>query len=91
MVIGILAGLISLWILFGTGPLTKQHLFLAGAVAGTYFVGMLFAPVFPGTEWHDPEFSNLDPMVLGFPAQKLVALIICALLFTACVLSYKLS
>lgn len=88
MVIGILLGLIALFILFASGPLTFANLLLAAAVSGTYFVAMLFAPAFPGTEWHDPEFAQLDPMVLGLPAQKLVAFIICALLLTACILAY---
>jgi hypothetical protein len=88
MVMGIMLGLISLCVLFASGPLSFAKLLLAAVISGTYFVAMLFAPVFPGTEWHDPEFARLDPMVLGLPAQKLVAFIICALLFTACILAY---
>ena len=89
MVIGILLGLIALCILFASGPLTLHRLLLAAAVSGTYFAAMLFAPAFPGTEWHDPEFARLDPMVFGLPAQKLVAFIICALLLIACILGYR--
>ncbi len=87
MVIGIFLGLITLGILFGM-PLTFSRICLAAAVSGTYFVSMLFAPVFPGTAWHDPEFADLDPMFLGMSAQKLVALIICALLLCGCTLAY---
>ena len=85
---GIMLGLISLCVLFASGPLSFVRLLLAAAISGTYFLAMLFAPAFPGTEWHDPEFARLDPMVLGLPAQKLVAFIICALLLIACILAY---
>ena len=86
MVMGLCLGVIVLWMLFGMGPLTLTRLVLASCVAGTYFVSMLFAPLFPGTAWHDPEFLDLDPMPLGLAAQKLVAYVVCALLVTACVL-----
>ena len=62
------------------------RLLLAAAVAGTYFVSMLMAPLFPGTAWHDPEFLDLDPMPLGMAAQKLLGWVVCLLLVTACVL-----
>ena len=87
MVTGIFLGSISLWILFAM-PLTFSRVCLAAAVAGTYFVSMLFAPSFPGTAWHDPEFVDLDPMFLGMSAQKWVALIVSTLLVLSCVLAY---
>ena len=87
MVMGIFLGLITLSILFAM-PLTFARLCLAAAVSGTYFVSMLFAPMFPGTAWHDAEFIELDPMFLGMSAQKLVALVVCALLFLSCILAY---
>ena len=90
MVMGIFLGLIALWILFAM-PLTFPRICLAAAVSGTYFVSMLLAPAFPGTAWHDPEFTQLDPMLLGLPAQKLVALVICALLLCGCTLAYRSS
>lgn len=37
MVIGIILGFVSLWLLFGMGPLTIPHLFVAAVVAGAYF------------------------------------------------------
>jgi len=88
MVIGLILGLITLSVLFAPGPLTLARLVLAAATSGAYFVAMLFAPAFQGTAWHDPEFAQLDPMVLGMPAQKLVACIICSLLLIACILAY---
>ena len=88
MVIGIILGLASLWLLFGMGTLTIPHLLMAAVVAGAYFVSMLFAPMFPDTAWHDPEFAQLDPMPLGLPSQKLVAIVICALLFAASLLAW---
>ena len=90
MMIGIFLGLLSLAVLFGIHPLTFPLLCLAAGIAGTYFIGMLFAPVFPGTAWHDPEFVTLDPMPLGLPSQKLVALVVCTLLVAACMLAYTL-
>lgn len=76
MVIGIFLGLITLWIRFGMGPLTFPLLCLAAAISGSYFISMLFAPTFPGTAWHDPEFIHLDPMSLRLPSQKLVTFIV---------------
>lgn len=88
MMMGIFLGFISLTVLFGPGPLTFSRLTLAAAIAGTYFIGMLFVSLFPGTAWHDPEFVDLDPMLLGMSAQKLLSLIISALLVFACLLAY---
>ncbi len=88
MMIGIFLGLLSLTVLFGTRPLTFPLLCLAAGIAGTYFISMLFAPMFPGTAWHDPEFLKLDPMPLGLASQKLVAFIVCALLVIACLFAY---
>lgn len=88
MVMGIGLGLLSLVVLFGMRPLTLRMFFLATAVAGIYFVSMLFAPVFPGTAWQDPEFVKETPMPLGLHPQKLVAYVVCALLLIACVLAY---
>ena len=88
MVMGIFLGVLSLTILFGMHPLTFPLLCVAAGIAGTYFVSMLFAPLFPGTAWHDPEFAQLDPMLLGLAVQKLVAYIVCVLLAAACVLAY---
>ena len=90
MVIGILLGLLSLAVLFGSRPLTFPMLCVAAGIAGVYFVSMLFAPLFPGTAWHDPEFVHLDPMPLGLSSQKLVAFVVCSLLIVACVLGYTL-
>jgi len=91
MVMGIVLGLVSLWSLFGIGPLTVSRLFLAAATAGAYFVSMLFAPLFPDTAWHDPEFVHQDPMPLGLSSQKLVALIVCIVLVAACFLGATVS
>jgi hypothetical protein len=89
MVMGLLLGGISLWLLFGMGPLTPRRLVLAAAVAGTYFVSMLFAPLFPGTAWHDPEFAALDPMPLGISSQKVLAIVLSALLAIAVLLALR--
>ncbi len=88
MVMGILLGAVTLCVLFAPGPFTLRRLLVAAAISGTYFIAMLVAAAFPGTEWHDPEFAQLDPLVLGLPAQKLVAFIVCTLLLAACILGY---
>ncbi len=88
MLMGIGLGVLSLSILFGARPLTLPLFYLATAIAGLYFVAMLFVPIFPGTAWQDPEFVQETPLPLGLHPQKLVALIVCALLFLACILAY---
>ena len=88
MVMGICLGLLSLYLLFGEGPPTPRHLYLAAATAGVYFVAMLFAPLFPGTAWTDPEFLPETPLPLGQHPQKLVAIALSVILLTACGLAY---
>ena len=90
MLLGMGLGLLSLYVLFGSGPLTLARFYLAAAMAGLYFVSMLFAPIFPGTAWVDPEFVAETPMPLGLHPQKFVAYVVCILLVLAGVLAYTL-
>ena len=90
MLLGIGLGLVSLYVLFGSPPLTLARFYLAAVLAGLYFVAMLCAPIFPGTAWQDPEFVAETPMPLGLHPQKFVGCIVCILLLTACVLAYTL-
>ena len=57
MLMGIFGGSLSLIVLLGARPLTLPLFLLAAAIAATYFVAMALAPVFPGTDWTDPEFA----------------------------------
>lgn len=88
MVMGVLLGCLSLGLLFAPGELTFSRLLTASGVAGAYFIAMLFAPLFPGTAWHNSEFANLDPMPLGMSSQMFIAIVICGVLVVACSLAY---
>ena len=84
MLLGIGLGLYSLFLLFGTGPLTFLHFILAAIAAALYFVTMLLSPVFPGTGWSDPEFTKENGSVLGMHPQRFVGLLVCLILLVAC-------
>jgi hypothetical protein len=85
MLLGIGLGLFSLFLLFGTGPLTLLHFMLAAVAAALYFVAMLLSPMFPGTGWSDPEFTKENGSVLGMHPQLFVGLLVCTILLAACV------
>ena len=84
MLLGIGLGLYSLFLLFGTGPLTLLHFSLAAVAAALYFVAMLLSPFFPGTAWSDPEFTSENGSVLGMHPQLFVGLLVCLVLLAAC-------
>ena len=83
MLLGIFLGTLTLVILFGFHPLTLPILLVASAVAGVYFVAMVFAPLFPGTAWLDPEFATQFPKPLGLNPQQLVTYIASGVLIIA--------
>lgn len=80
MLLGIFLGTLALVILFGFRPLTLPIFLVAAAVAGVYFVAMVFAPIFPGTAWSDPEFAGEFPKPLGLNPQQLITYILLAIL-----------
>lgn len=80
MLLGIMLGTLALVILFGVEPLTLPMFLLAAAIAGAYFIAMMFAPFFPGTAWADPEFREQAPKPFGITPQQLVTYLLCALL-----------
>jgi hypothetical protein len=88
MLMGIGLGLLSLFLLFGLRPLTLPLFLVATAVAGIYFVSMVFATIFPGTAWVDPEFAEKTPRPLGLHPQQLVSYVVCAILIVAVVIAY---
>ena len=88
MLMGILSGSLSLAILFGFRPLTFPLLLVAAAVAANYFVAMVFAPLFPGTGWTDPEFAAETGRPLGLAPQQLVSYIVCGLVLLAVSVAY---
>ena len=73
----------SLVILFGLQPLTLPLLLIAAAIAASYFVAMVFATAFPGTDWIDPEFATTTGRPLGLAPQQLVTYVLCGLLIVA--------
>lgn len=79
MLMGIGNAVLSLAILFGAKPLTLPLFLIAAAVAGSYFVAMALAPIFPGTAWTDPEFLVESPKPLGLAPQQLVTALMCGL------------
>ncbi len=83
MLMGIIGGTLSLVILFGSQRLTLPSFLIAAAVAGSYFIAMAFAPLFPGTDWIDPEFAATTARPLGLAPQQLVTYILCVLVIIA--------
>ncbi len=83
MLLGVFLGTLALVILFASHPLTLPMFLIAAAVAGSYFLAMVFAPFFPGTAWIDPEFRDFVPKPLGLNPQQLVTYILCGLLTAA--------
>ncbi|WP_158822489.1 DUF6640 family protein [Granulicella sp. S156] len=89
MTMGILGGFLSLFILFYFRPLTLPLLLIAAAVAGMYWVSMVFSPFFPGTAWFDPEFQHETKRPLGFSPQQLLTYMLCLLLIVAVVIAVR--
>jgi hypothetical protein len=87
MLLGVCLGTLALIILFGVQPLTLPMFLIAAAVAGAYFFAMVFATIFPGTAWIDPEFRDFVPKPLGLNPQQLVSYILCGLLLAAVVIA----
>ncbi len=88
MLLGVGLGVYSLFLLFGTGPLTFLHFTLAAVAAALYFLAMLLSPIFPGTGWSDPEFTKENGSVLGMHPQLFVGLLVCIVLLAACVYAF---
>jgi hypothetical protein len=87
MLMGIIGGMLSLAILFGSQPLTLPLFLIAAAVAGSYFIAMAFVPAFPGTGWTDPEFAATTRRPLGLAPQQLVTYVLCGLVIVAIALA----
>jgi hypothetical protein len=83
ILMGIWLGVLTLILLFGSGNLQISNLFAAIGAASIYWAGMLLAPIFPGTAWHDPEFRGSTPRPLGMHPQQLLALGVMGLILIA--------
>lgn len=80
MLFGIFNAVLTVAILFGIAPLTPQLFLIAVAVAASYWITLIGAPLFPGTAWCDPEFVAVTPHPLGLSPQALTACILLGLL-----------
>lgn len=87
MLMGIFGGLLSLAILFGIRPLPLPLFLIAASIAASYFVAMVFAPMFPGTAWIDPEFTAETGRALGLAPQQLIAYVLCTIVLVAVALA----
>ena len=87
MLMGVFSGSLSLAILFLAHPLTPGLLLIAAATAASYFVAMVLAPLFPGADWIDPEFSAGTRRPLGLAPQQLVSYALCAVAASGVVLA----
>jgi len=83
MMLGALNMIAVLIMLFALRPLTLSLFLVAAGIAEIYFASMLLAPLFPGTDWSDPEFGDINPRPLGIPIQKLLSLMATALVVAA--------
>ena len=83
MLMGLFNATATLVLLFALRPLTLPVFLVAAALAALYFVGMLLAPLFPGTAWSDPEFEAANPRPLGIPVQKFLSMLATGLVIIA--------
>ena len=79
ILLGLGLGALSLVLVCVPSGANFSQLLVAGCTASMYWLSMLFAPVFPGTAWSDPEFRPIMRPVLGLQPQQLLALCIIAL------------
>ena len=87
MLLGIVNGAIALVLLFAFRPLTMPLFLVATASASAYWVTMAVAPIFPGTQWYDPEFKDAHARPLGFSPQQLLTYVLCAITVIAVILA----
>ena len=88
MLMGLLGGSLSLAVLFGFPFLTLPHLLIAAASSANYFLAMVLAPLFPGTDWTDPEFATESGRPLGLAPQQLVSYAVCSIVLVAVSLAF---
>lgn len=86
--LGILLGLLSLFLLFRSegDPLFQ---FTLGAITATYYwISLICAGLFPRTDWVDPEFRGLLKGVLGMHPQQFLTYLMILLALVGFVLGY---
>jgi hypothetical protein len=80
MSLGILLGLLALWLLWYPGGNQEVQFHVAVIVAALYWLALLGGSLFPGTQWVDPEFEKETPTTLGIPPQMFIAFMLLAVL-----------
>ena len=83
MLMGTFGGSTALVMLFGFRDLSLRMFLLAAMAAANYFVAMVLAPLFPGTDWTDPEFKGETARPFGLAPQQLISYVICGLALLA--------
>lgn len=83
IVMSVLIGVIGLTLALRRGPHLRGRLLCAAAVLATPWLGLIAAPLFPGTATYDPEFAADTPLVLGLHGQVLLSLVLLAALGVA--------
>jgi hypothetical protein len=80
-------GILAIGVLF-VAPLSLATVLLAALIASLYWDAILFAPIFPGTAWVDPEFEATTPRPLGLHPQQLIGYALLGLLIAAVILAF---
>ncbi len=82
-------GVLAIGLLF-VAPLSFATILLAALIASLYWDALMFAPIFPGTAWVDPEFDAATPRPLGLAPQQLIGYLLLLLLIAAVLLAFML-
>ena len=80
-------GALAIGLLF-VAPLSFGTILLAALVASLYWDALMFARIFPGTAWVDPEFAEATPRPLGLYPQQLIGYVLLGLLVVAVALAF---
>jgi hypothetical protein len=74
--LGVLLGLLALWLLWYPGGDRLFQFHLGIIVAAFYWLSMFGASMLPGTRWADPEFARETSPILGMPPQMFLMLVL---------------
>jgi hypothetical protein len=80
-------GVLAIGLLF-VAPPSLATILLAGLIASLHWDALMFAPIFPGTAWVDPEFDESTPRPLGLHPQQPIGYVLLGLLVTAVSLAF---
>src|SRR5882757_63575 len=83
ILLGLGLGILTVILAYRPTSFSFPRLIEASCAASLYWLSMLFAPLFPGTAWVDPEFRNSTPRPIGMHPQQLLAIGIMILVFVA--------